>query len=94
MIHGIKRNIKAFVQSAKDSIRTGSYTMRMEFSIDKEIELMHKRKSHKAFVENSKTNIDTAKPTKFTYRGKWDDWKAIFLNILRLVPGISCVFIK
>ena len=38
--------------------------------------------------------MDTAKPTKFTEKYKWEYWKPVFLSILISIPGINGVSLK
>ena len=84
---GIKINIKSFIQWSKDVISTGRYPTITAFPIDKAIELIRKSKVYKAFFDKSKTIIDTAKPTQFTEKKKWEDWNSIFLNLKKWCPN-------
>lgn len=84
---GIKQRIQAFIQWTRDKIRNGEDPSAEPFPVHRTSELIRNYKSHQAFIEKSKTLIDTAKPSKFKDTYKWEDWCPTFLNFLRSIPG-------
>ena len=70
---GIKQRIQAFIQWTRDKIRIGEDPSAEPFPVHRTSELIRNYKSHQAFIEKSKTLIDTAKPSKFKDTYKWED---------------------
>ena len=83
----VKRNLKAFIQWCKDKLRIGEDPSQSLFPINNVNDLLRQAKSHKLFVEKSKTLSEIAKPANFTNKTKWDDWEPSFVNFLRSIPG-------
>ena len=44
-------------------------------------------KSHKAYIEKSKTVSESTNPVRFKENMKWDDWFPIFINFPKAIPG-------
>ena len=84
---GIKKNIKAFVQWARDEYRLGRDPEFGTFNSTDTLTLMRRYKTHKQFIDKSSDLSDAAKPTKFTTNTKWADWCPTFVNYLRTIPG-------
>ncbi len=83
----VKRNLKAFIQWCKDKLRIGDDPSQLLFPINDVNDLLRRAKSHKLFVEKSKTLSEIAKPATFTSKTKWEDWEPSFVNFLRSIPG-------
>ena len=79
--------MKAFMQWARDMIRTGREPSLTPFPIQDVARLIRNYKSHKAYVEKSKPITEAAKPIKFKESMKWDDWNPTFMNFLKAIPG-------
>ena len=84
---GNRQNIQAFVQWSRDMVRTGREPSLIPFPIQDVATLIRNYKSHKAYVDKSKTITEAAKPIKFKETMKWDDWNPTFLNFLKAIPG-------
>lgn len=84
---GVKQRIQAFIQWTRDKVRNGEDPASEAFPVQQVADLIRNYKSHQAFIEKSKTLIDTAKPNKFKDTYKWEDWCPTFLNFLRSIPG-------
>ena len=84
---GTTRNIRAYIQWARDIIRVGNDPSNELFDIAEARELVRKYKTHETFVSKSKTLSDTSKPPQFTASTKWDEWSPVFINFLRTIPG-------
>ena len=54
LLPGTKRHIKAFIQWAKDLIRTGQDPSQLVFPVAETPNLMRRQKSHSAFCDKSK----------------------------------------
>jgi hypothetical protein len=87
LLPGTKRNIKAFVQWVKDECRLGSNPATTAFPVGDAENSIRRYNTHEQFREKSKTIMDTAKPSRFTDRIKWEDWSPTFLTFLRSIPG-------
>ena len=59
-------------------IRTGREPSLVAFPVQNVATLIRNYKSHKAYVEKSKTITEAAKPIKFKESMKWDDWNPTF----------------
>ena len=57
------------------------------FPVDEAAMLLRREKSHLAFIDKSKTIVESAKPTRFNQDMKWEDWAPTFINFLRSIPG-------
>ena len=84
---GVKKNIKAFLQWARDEYRLGRNPEYGRFSQADTQVLMRRYKTHKQFMDKSSDMSDAAKPPKFTTTMKWSDWSPTFINYLRTIPG-------
>lgn len=84
---GIKKRIHAFIQWSCDRTRMGKDPETMAFPVNDAQELIQRTKDHAAYVKNSASISETAKPTAFTETTKWTDWEPVFHNFLRAVPG-------
>ena len=68
-------------------IRVGLDPTLIEFPVQNTALLINRYKSHKAFVDKTKTISEAAKPIKFKESMKWEDWHPAFLDFLRSIPG-------
>lgn len=84
---GNRQNIQAFIQWSRDMVRTGREPSLTPFPVQSVADLIRHYKSHKAYVEKSKTITEAAKPIKFKESMKWEDWNPTFLNFLKAIPG-------
>ena len=82
-----KRNMRAFIQWCKDCFRLSIDPTTIAFPIADAADLIRRAKTHKAYVDKSKTISDTATPSQFTDKVKWLDWSPTLLNFLRAIPG-------
>ena len=83
---GIKKRIRAFIQWSRDMIRVGDDPTTIAFPVGETAELIKRMKDHAAYVKNSSSISETAKPTAFTDKIKWTDWEPVFHNFLRALP--------
>ena len=86
---GQRRNIRAFMHWCKDQSCRGIDPTTVAFPVAFVNILLRQEQMHMKFVSKSKTIIDTAKPRTFTKEMKWDDWKPIFSNFLKSIPGFN-----
>ena len=75
---GIKRNIRAFIQWVRDQYRLGLSPENSPFPVGDSANLIRRHKTHKQFVDNSKTLSEASKPGKFDPETKWEDWSITF----------------
>ena len=68
---GITRNIRAYIQWARNLIRVGDNPENGYFNVNAARNLVRRFKIHEAFVIKSKTMTETSKPSKFTATTKW-----------------------
>ena len=87
LLPGTKRHIKAFIQWAKDLIRTGQDPSQLVFPVAETPNLMRRQKSHSAFCDKSKRVSEAAKPSQFDENTKWTDWCPVSINFLKSIPG-------
>ena len=81
-----KRNIKAFLYWCKDKYRLNEDPEMEDFTPEQSLTIIRKAKTHKAYMEKSKTISDTATPSQFTDKVKWIDWLPTFKNFLKAIP--------
>jgi hypothetical protein len=81
------RNIRAYIQWARDLIRVGEDPNNGGFNVNYAHDLIRKYKTHETFVTKSKTMMDTSKPPQFTATKNWDEWSPVFINFLPTIPG-------
>ena len=84
---GVKKNIKAFLQWARDKYRLERNPEFGRFSKADTQVLIRRYKMHKQFMDKSSDMSDVAKPPKLTTNMKWNDWSPTFINYLRTIPG-------
>ena len=84
---GAKRNIRAFIQWCKHMYRLGGNPNTIPFPVASAPVLLRQEQSHKQFVKKAKTIVESAKPNRLTTETKWHDWKPVFVNFLRSIPG-------
>ena len=84
---GTKRNIRALIQWSKDQFRRGLDPFLVPFPIATVSVLLRQEKTHLKFVKKAKTIAESAKPGLLTTDTKWHDWRPIFANFLRSIPG-------
>lgn len=94
LLPGVKNRIKAFVQWVRDEFRYGRDPSTSPFPVGDAIKFMRRYKTHKLYLDNSKTMSEAAKPTKFTSDTRWEDWAPTLLNYLRSIPGRDGVPLK
>ena len=87
LMPGTKRQIRSFVQWAKDQLRTGQNPSETPFPVADTAVLIRRHKSHLAFCEKSKRVSESAKPSQFTEKTKWLDWFPTLVNFLKNLPG-------
>jgi hypothetical protein len=91
---GVRKNIKAFVQWARDEFRLGRDPGTVAFPINQFSDLIRRYKTHEKYQADSKTLAEAAKPDKFKENVKWEDWKPTFINYIRAIPGRDGVPLK
>lgn len=84
---GNLHKIQAFIQWTRDMIRSGLDPAGTQFPVQDTATLLKNYKSHKAFMDKSKTIAEAAKPVKFKENMRWEDWSPTFINFLRAQPG-------
>ena len=84
---GVKKNIKAFLQWARDEYQLGCNPEFGSFNSQDTQVLMRRYKTHKQFIDKSSNVSEAAKSSKFTINMKWNDWAPTFTNYLRTIPG-------
>jgi hypothetical protein len=82
-----KRNIKAFIYWCRHKYRINEVPEDEPFPLHNITEIIRNAKTHKAYIDKSKTISDTATPSQFTDKVKWIDWLPTFKNFLRAIPG-------
>jgi hypothetical protein len=87
LLPGTKRNIKAFIQWARDERRLGRDHSTRAFPVADTANLIRRHKTHEQFVKKSSNLSNAAKPEKFKTETKWTDWVPSFLNYIRTIPG-------
>lgn len=84
---GNRQNIQAFIQWVRDMLRTGREPSLEPFPLQDVANLIRNYKSHKAYMDKSKTVSEAARPIRFKENMHWEDWAPTFLNFLRAIPG-------
>ena len=84
---GDRQRIHAFIQWSRDMIRTGRELSLVPFPVHNVANLIRNYKSHKEYMEKSKTVTEAVKPTKYRESMRWDDWCPTFLHFLKALPG-------
>ena len=84
---GEKMKIVAFMQWVRNKVCCGEAPEDEPFPVHMHPDLIRDHKSHKIFIEKSKTLSDAAKPIRFKDTMKWDEWCPTFINFLRTIPG-------
>jgi hypothetical protein len=87
---GTRKNVKAFVQWARDELRLGRDPSIIPFPIERVGDLIRRYKTHEKYLADAKTLSEAAKPDKFKESTKWEDWKPTLMNYLRSIPGCDC----
>jgi hypothetical protein len=82
LLSGTKRNIKAFIQWARDERRLGCDPSTRAFPVADTVNLIRRHKTHEQFVKKSSNLSGAAKPEKFKTETKWTDCIPSFLNYL------------
>ena len=75
-------------------IRTGKDPSMIPLPVQKAAEFILRIKYHKDFADKSKKIVDTAKPTQFTEKSKWEYWNMVFIKFLKSIPGRNGVPLK
>ena len=84
---GVVRNLKAFVQFARDEIRMGRNPATTPFPVALTPQLLRREKTHSLFVKRSESIPEAAKPAKLSTTTRWEDWEPTLINYLRMMPG-------
>ena len=84
---GIKRNLRAFIQWTKDRLRRSEDPAAVPFPVANTADLIRREQAHLKFISKSRTVTDAASPGQLTNETKWDDWREVFQNFLRSIPG-------
>ena len=71
---GTKRNVKAFMYWCKDKYRKDEDPTMKIFPVADAMAIIRKAKTHKAYMDKSKTISDTATPSQFTDKVRCIDW--------------------
>ena len=87
LLPGVKKRIKAFIQSVRDQIRLGRDPANRVFPVADAASLMRRYTTHDKYIKKSATLTDATKPVMFTNEVKWNDWAPSFRNYLRTIPG-------
>jgi hypothetical protein len=82
-----KKNIKAFLQWTKHKLRINEDPQMERLPIDDTNNILQRYKTHKVYIDKSKTISETAKPEQFTDKIKWTDWVPTIRNFLCTIPG-------
>ena len=91
---GTKKNIKAFIQWARDLLRVGDDPQLVAFPVANANMYIRQYKTHESFQAKAKTITETAKPPKLSESTNWEEWCPVFLNFLRAIPGRNGVPLK
>jgi hypothetical protein len=73
IITGNKEEIRAFLQWVKHKYRMNEDPAQEHFPVNETNTILQCYKTHKAYVDKSKTISDTATPLQFTDKTKWSD---------------------
>ena len=84
---GIKRNIRVFVQWTTDCYQRSKDPTLTPFPVAQAANLIKREQAHLKFVAKSRTITEAASPGQLTTQTKWDDWREVFSNFLRSIPG-------
>ena len=84
---GVRRNIRAFIQWAKDRYRRSEDPTVTPFPVAQAAMLIKREQAHIKLVQKSESVMKTASPGQLTTEAKWSDWREVFLNFLRSIPG-------
>ena len=71
---GNKKNINAFIQWTRDQIRLGLNPSLTRFPVVDSLDYIKRYNHQSAYIKNSKTIIETAKPEDLTNKVKWIEW--------------------
>jgi hypothetical protein len=81
-----KKNIRAFLQWTKHKLRINENPALELFPTINAHSILQRYKTHKAYMDKSKTISDTATPSQFMDKIKWVDWLPTFRNFLKAIP--------
>ena len=84
---GEKMKLVAFMHWVQNKVCCGEATEDEPFPVYMHPDLIRDHKSHKIFIEKSKTLSDSAKPIRFKDTMKWDKWCPTFINFCKTIPG-------
>ena len=84
---GTKRTIKAFLQWTKDMYCLNEDPTIVSLPINDVANIIRRQKTHKIFIDKSKTIPNMATPAQFTSKIKLIDWYPTFINFLHAIPG-------
>ncbi len=84
-----KNRVIAFTQWTRDKFRCGQNPALNPFPVERSNVYIKRLKDLETFKAKVKTIAETAKPSKFESKSEWNDWKPIFTNFLRHIPGNS-----
>ena len=86
---GVKRNVRALIFWCRDQDSRGIDPSSLAFPVATSAVLLRNEQLHVKFVRKSKTMIKSSEPSKLTADTKWDDWRPVFLNFLKHIPGYN-----
>lgn len=84
LLPGVKKNLKAFIQWARDEIRMSRDPSTAAFPVGRVNELIRRAKTHEKFV---KASDEAIKPKDFKVETKWPEWLPTLVGYLRQLPG-------
>lgn len=82
-----KKNVKAFIQWTRDEIRCGRNPALLPFPVASMADLLRRYATHQNFLERFKDLTEASRPKKLKSGSIWNDWKPMFINFLRMLPG-------
>ena len=86
---GVKRNLKAFMHWCCDQSCCGIDATTVPFPVAVVPRLLREEQIHLKFLQKSKSIAENARPKMFLKDMKWEDWKPIFSNFLKSIPGFN-----
>ena len=91
---GFVQRLEAFTQWSRNMVCVRYNPAFTKFPEQNTALLITHYKTHKAFVETTKTISEAARPIKFKESIKWEDWYPAFINIWRSITGGNRVWLS
>ena len=88
---GTKVNIRAFMQWTRDKLRTNKDPADKMFPVVSRNDLIDRYNVHKQYMSDASDMAKSARPTTFTEKMKWSDWKVTLVNFLKSQLGCNGV---